>query len=301
MKNIKMILVMMIWGSIAVFSRWLDLSPVVLAFMRALIAIPVIWGIVMLRKKNVLHLMWRRENGPIYVSGVLIGLAWVLLFYAYGHTSIANATLTYNMAPIYVLLLSKWFLKEDLSVWDVVMVLVSFTGILIIVVHSINVNIGDLKAIGASSLAGVLYSIIIILNRKFSNVIEDDVKTLIQLMMACIILLPMAMLNNPIQQVMMLNKMQIWLLIILGTVHTGLAFYVYFGSYKSLKAIEIALLGYLEPVFAIFFSITLLNEKLGVYEVIGCLLIIGATLSKDVYQSISSPKITVELIKNEVK
>jgi len=300
MKNIKMILVMMVWGSIAVFSRWLNMSPVVLACVRALIALPVIWVIIKLRKGSGLNQLWAKENVPIYISGMFIGIAWVLLFYAYGNTSIANATLTYNMCPIYVLLLSKWFLKVDLKKWDVAMVLTAFIGIGVIVVHSISLDASDMMPILASSTAGVLYSIIIILNRQFPKTIHDDVKTFIQLLMASLVLLPLALLDNPVKQLIDLNMTQTVMLLILGIVHTGLAFYFYFASYKALSAIKIALLGYLEPVFAILFSVTLLGEKLGIYEVLGCILILGATSSKDIYQWFNRSKLNNAQIVEEV-
>lgn len=67
------------------------------------------------------------------ISGVLIGLAWVALFYGYQNTSISSAIIIYNMCPIYVMIAAPFVLNEKLSVLQVCVICISFIGLVLIV------------------------------------------------------------------------------------------------------------------------------------------------------------------------
>ena len=63
-----------------------------------------------------------------------------------------------------------------------------------------------------------------------------------------------------------------------GIVHTGIAYVMYFGSMKALKSQSIAVLSYIDPVFALLLSALVLQEKLTVFGIAGAVLIIGSAL-----------------------
>ena len=64
---------------------------------------------------------------------------------------------------------------------------------------------------------------------------------------------------------------------ILGIVHTGLAYSLYFSSYKTMRSIDIVSFSYLEPVFCILLGVMLLGETLSVLQITGAVLILGST------------------------
>ena len=68
------------------------------------------------------------------------------------------------------------------------------------------------------------------------------------------------------------------LLLIVGLVHTGLAYILYFGSMKGLKAQSIALLSYIDPVAALLFSALFLGETLSGSGMLGAIFIIGSAI-----------------------
>ncbi len=93
MNRLKLVLVMILWGSLGVFTRSVPLSALSLAFLRALIALPVLFA-VMKRKqegKVTFHLL-----RPYIISGILLGFGWLTLFYGFKHTSISSAVMIYN-------------------------------------------------------------------------------------------------------------------------------------------------------------------------------------------------------------
>jgi len=68
------------------------------------------------------------------------------------------------------------------------------------------------------------------------------------------------------------------MLLILGIVHTGIVYQLYFSSYKDLSSTTIALYSYLDPVFAIIFAVVILGEPFGIYQIVGGTLILGSTM-----------------------
>ena len=68
------------------------------------------------------------------------------------------------------------------------------------------------------------------------------------------------------------------LLLIMGLVHTGLAYVLYFGSMDGLKAQSVAIFSYADPVFALLLSALFLREPLTVSGLLGAVMIIGSAL-----------------------
>ena len=66
--------------------------------------------------------------------------------------------------------------------------------------------------------------------------------------------------------------------LIVGLVHTGIAYALYFGSVDGLKAQTVALLSYVDPITALILSALILHEQLTVYGILGAVLIIGAAV-----------------------
>ena len=66
------------------------------------------------------------------------------------------------------------------------------------------------------------------------------------------------------------------LLLVVGIVHTGIAYLLYFASIEGLKAQSIAMLSYIDPASALLFSALLLHEPLGLVSALGAVMIIGS-------------------------
>lgn len=72
----------------------------------------------------------------------------------------------------------------------------------------------------------------------------------------------------------------LWMLV-LGLVNTGLGCYLYFLDIACLPVVTASILGYLEPMSAVFFAVLLLHERLSALELAGALLILaGAAVTE---------------------
>ena len=93
---------MLIFGTIGVFRRYIPVSSAFLAFSRGVLGGLCILLFLRLKDKKAEGKIPRRALLGLIVSGMLIGINWILLFEAYNHTTVAVATLCYYMQPTIV-------------------------------------------------------------------------------------------------------------------------------------------------------------------------------------------------------
>ena len=106
---------MLIFGTIGVFRRYIPMPSAFLAFSRGIIGGLCLLLFLLLKKKSAGERIPRRTMPVLVVSGMLIGINWMLLFEAFNHTTVAVATLCYYMQPTIVILLSPLIFRERLT------------------------------------------------------------------------------------------------------------------------------------------------------------------------------------------
>ena len=124
--------------------------------------------------------------------------------------------------------------------------------------------------------AAVLYASVMFMNKKMTPIPAYD-KTVLQLGSAAVVILPYILLTEGLPS-WQLTSFQWVLLIVVGIVHTGISYTLYFGSMKNLKAQTIAVFSYLDPVIAVILSALVLKEAMSWSNIIGAVLILGSAL-----------------------
>ena len=269
---------MLIFGTIGVFRRYIPVSSTLLAFMRGLLGSAALFIFVKLKRKKFSQKISFKVLLLLILSGGLIGLNWIFLFEAYNYTTIATATLCYYMQPTIVVLLSPILFKEYLGFKKGICVITSVIGMILVsgVFESESQNSSDAKGVAFGLASAVLYAVVVILNKKIP--IDDAYKkTVIQLFSASVVLIPYLLLTENLISVK-LSPTAIVLIIVLGIVHTGIAYAMYFASIPSLSAQSIAIMSYLDPVSALFISAVILAEGISLYGITGAVLIIGSAV-----------------------
>lgn len=272
----KLISSMFLFGTIGIFVHYLPLPSAFTAMVRGFVGAAFLLLIMAAKKQRPDGNAIRKNLPVLLLSGTALGVNWILLFEAYRYTTVATATLCYYLAPIIVILVSPIFLKEKLTAKKLVCVLVALVGMVFVS--------GILKtgvAVG-SEFAGVLfglgaaclYASVMILNKKLHDIEAYD-RTVMQLGVAGVVLLPYVLLTQHVAA-SDFTVTVIILLAVVGIVHTGFTYALYFASMKDLPAHTIAIFSYLDPVVAILLSALFLKEPLGISGIIGAVLILGA-------------------------
>ena len=269
---------MLIFGTIGVFRRYLPLSSAFLAFSRGILGGLVLLVFMKIRRGKTEKKLPARTAGWLMLTGALIGINWMLLFEAYNYTTVAVATLCYYMQPTIVVLLSPLIFREKLTVRKAVCAAAAITGMVFVSgvagsggIQAVNVR-GILLGLGAA----VFYASVVIMNKRISG-IDAYQKTTIQLLSAGIVMLPYLLLTGG-SAGQDFSTRTVLLLLIVGIIHTGIAYVLYFGSMDGLKVQSIALFSYIDPVSALLFSALFLREPLSAGGIIGAVLIIGSAI-----------------------
>ncbi len=271
---------MFIFGSIGIFRRYIPLPSGMIAMCRGFIGVVFLFIVLLIIGRKIDKAAIRQNLVVLCLSGALIGFNWILLFEAYNYTTVATATLCYYMAPVFVILMSPIVLKEKLTLKKLICAFVALIG-MVFVSGFFEVGISDVSELTGVFFglgAGLLYGIIMLLNKKLHD-IEGYDKTLIQLGMAALVLVPyVLMVEADAVAAVTWTPLIVVMTLIVGIIHTGFAYTIYFGAMGGLKAQTIALYSYLDPIIAVILSAVLLSENLSIAGWIGAGLILGATM-----------------------
>ena len=266
-----------IFGTIGIFVKYIPLPSATIAFVRGLLGVAFLLLIMLLTKQKPDKQAIRKNLLILCISGAAIGFNWILLFESYKHTTVATATVCYYLAPLFLLLASP-LLGEKLTAKKITCISAALVGMVFVsgVTQGPLPTAYELKGILLGVGAAILYAGVMFLNKKLSPIGAYD-KTVLQLGAAAAVLLPYLLLTQTFA-LPALTGIQWGLLLLVGIVHTGIAYWLYFGSMKNLPAETIALFSYLDPVLAILLSAFLLGEPMTVSGVIGTVLILGSAL-----------------------
>jgi len=202
------------------------------------------------------------------------------LFEAYKYTTVSVATLSYYFAPVIVTAVCPIIFKERLTWKQIVCFAASTAGLVMIT------GIGDLG--GGRDLVGILFGLgaaffyaTVVLTNKFIRKVEGIHRTLLQFLSAIVVLVPYVLLSGGVT----LGGMGAvgWInLLIVGLIHTGVTYCMYFSSLKELTGQKAAILSYIDPLVAVVISVTVLGEGMTLWQAIGGLLILGFTLWNEI-------------------
>lgn len=273
-----LILAMTIFGTIGIFRKYIPLPSGIVACARGVLGVAYLLAFIKIKKIKMDMDAIKKHLKILVISGAFIGLNWVLLFESYRYTSVAVATLCYYMAPIFVMVVSPFLLKEKLTPKKTICVAVALIGMVFVsgVLDGGISDISEIKGILFGLGAAALYASVVMMNQKLRAVPTYD-KTIMQLAIAAAVLIPYILFVEDLSTVT-LTPLIIVMVLIVGVVHTGIAYAMYFGSMNDLKAQTVALFSYIDPIVAIILSALFLKEPMTVYSIIGAVLVLGATL-----------------------
>ena len=273
---------MLIFGTIGIFRRNIPVPSAYLAFSRGILGGLCLLFFVRLRKKDASSCLPGKLLLRLSFTGAMIGFNWMLLFEAYNHTTVAVATLCYYMQPTLVILLSPLVFKERLTARKAVCALLSILGMVLIsgVADGGGTEGRDPLGVILGLGAAALYAGVVIMNKKMQGV-DAYQRTTVEMLSAGIVMVPYLLLTNGFAPIEWTPSAML-LLLVVGIVHTGLAYALYFGSMQGLSVQSIAVLSYIDPVSALFFSALLLQETLSLPNIFGAALIIGSALMSEV-------------------
>ncbi len=270
------ILSMAIFGTLSPFVRNIPLSSGALSLCRAILACLLIGIYLIVKRQKILFVKIKKEIFLLFASGAAIGINWILLFEAYKHTTVALSTISYYFAPVIVVALSPVIFRERLNGKQILCFAASSLGLILIT--------GTEGTAGGNNLVGILfglgaalfYASVIILNKFIKNV-DGIHRTLLQFISAAVVLSPYVFVTGGMNFEKFDAVATICLLIV-GLLHTGITYCMYFSVLPRLSGQRASLLSFIDPLVAVLVSVTILGERMTAPQIIGGILILGFTL-----------------------
>lgn len=274
--RLMMIVSMAIFGTLGPFVRNIAVSSGELALYRAILAAILIGGFLLITRQQIPLASIKKEVPILLASGIAMGINWILLFEAYKYTTVSLATLSYYFAPVIVTAVCPILFREKLTVTQIVCFIMSTIGLVMIT------GIGELG--GGRDIVGIMfglgaavfYASVVLLNKFIKNV-EGIHRTFLQFLAAIVVLVPYVMVSCGVS----LGELDGigWVnLLIVGLVHTGVTYCMYFSSLKELPGQKAAILSYIDPLVAVMISVMILNESMTLWQAVGGMMILGFTL-----------------------
>ena len=279
--RLRLIISMAIFGTLAPFVRNISVSSGELALYRAVLAALLIGGFLLATRQRIDFKAIRRELPLLLFSGMSMGINWILLFEAYKYTTVSVATLSYYFAPVLVTLVCPFLFQEKLTKKQILCFCMSTLGLALVI------GITDLGGGGNDTLgilfglgAAVFYATVILLN-KFIKGVGGIHRTFLQFLSAIVILIPYVAFTGGVTLGSLTATGWVCLLIV-GLIHTGITYCLYFSSLKELPGQTAAILSYIDPLVAIVIGVMVLGEPLTLPQLIGGSLILGFTLWNEI-------------------
>lgn len=228
----------------------------------------------------------RKEFPPLKKIPHIVLLCFFILIntftfiYAYTKTSVANAVFTHYIAPVVVAVLAPVFLNERITFRTIISVCVATFGLWILLgdisIFSIVKDLfsgkdsagldSNTKGLIAGTISGIAYGLLIITAKSLTFSISNKyVLVFVQNLIMLIIFIPFAS---------RLTLDYLWAVLIMSSCYATIAPYVYYKGLYIIEANKAAILGYMEPVFAIIFAMLFLNEYPTGLSIVGGALII---------------------------
>ncbi len=280
MNKLKLSLSMLIFGTIGIFVKYIPLTSSTIAMARGYMGAAFLLFVMLLLGKRVSISAIKKNALALVLSGAAIGINWIFLFEAYNYTSIAVATLCYYMEPVLLIILTPFVLKQKLSVKKILCVPIALVGMVLVSgVLSAKQEV-SLVGVALGLAAAVFYTSVVLTNRFLKDISAYD-STLVQLFVAAVVITPYNLIVG-MQPTGNVDIKAVIMLLVVGFLHTGLTYYLYFSSMNNLPSETVAIYSYIDPAFAILLSVFLLDEGMTPESVVGAVMILGACIVSEI-------------------
>jgi len=260
-----------LWSTGGLLIKWVEWHALAIAGMRSLIAAVFLLGV--LGRPRFTWSGAQIGGGLAYASCVLCFVAATKL------TTAANAILLVYTAPIYVALLSAWFLQEHVTRLDWLTIALVMSGMGLFFLDQLTLAgwWGNVCAIaGGMTMA---WTVLCLCKQKDAAALET---VLLGNVLAAGIGLPFMFGTLP--------DLSGWCALALaGTVQIGLAFVLYTRAIKAVRAVDAVLISGIEPMLNPLWVWLLLGEVPGPWAIIGGTVVVVSVTIRGLLTAHSAP------------
>ena len=265
---VQLHIAVLLFGISGLFGKFLTQPSIIIVLGRVFFSSIFLYMGLTITKEN-LKLKSRKDMLIIAFMGVVLAIHWCTFFQGIKLSTVAIGLLTFSTFPIFVTFMEPFFFGEKLKKEDIILAFITFAGVMFVIP---DFHMGNEMTVGAmyGILSSLSYAVLSLLNRKYAKEYKGMVIAFYEQLISLTVLLPFFFIMEPV-----FTRKDIFLLLLLGTVFTGVTHTLFINSLKDIKTQTAGIISSLEPLYGIILSIFLLNEKPSAKEIIGGLLVLG--------------------------
>ncbi len=277
LKNVIILsFIILLWGSsFTILKLGLEeISPINLAFLRFLLALPFFIAITYFQDKKNFDMKIFQDWKIL----IFLGLTGITSYHTFQNlglrfTTASNSSLIISANPIFIALLSYFYLKEKMNLKRVSGIILAFFGILLIigpyglVFNPIGV-IGDLLSL----CAGLSWAFYSIFGKTMLPKYGAQRITMFSMIFGTLFLFPILIVS---EEPMLPTSIWLWFsLLFLSLLCSGLAYFLWYKVLEEVPATEAGVSLFFLPIVSVLFARLILLEAMTKFFVIGAFLVI---------------------------
>ena len=259
-------------GGSGIFVKLSDSSPSLIAFYRSLFALPFLYAWMKFEERNnSSDIIWDRKTIFFLVlGGLCFALDMSIWNWSLSFTSVANATLMANTAPVFVVIFGILFLGYKIEVSFIVTLLLALMGVFLVILPGEQIMVfGDSLGI----LAAVFYAGYILSIKDLTNILQPARTLFLVTIITTLCLLPISLIEA---DSLNLNKSEFFILISYAIFSQTLAQGLITSGISKVSAHLSSLVLLMQPVAAAFYGWFFLQELLSPLQMAGGLIVLAA-------------------------
>lgn len=259
-------------GGSGIFVKLSDSSPSLIAFYRSLFALPFLYAWMKFEERNdSAKIIWDKKTFFFLVlGGLCFALDMSIWNWSLTFTSVANATLMANIAPVFVVIFGVLFLGYKIEIFFVVTLLLALIGVFLVILPGEQIMIfGDSLGI----LAAVFYAGYILSIKDLTNILKPARTLFLVTIITTLCLLPISLIEA---DSLNLSKSEFFILISYAIFSQTLAQGLITSGISKVSAHLSSLVLLMQPVAAAFYGWFFLQELLSPLQMAGGLIVLAA-------------------------
>jgi len=274
--RVLLLITVIIWGSTFVATKicLAYVTPAEVLGLRLILAVPVLYGMIVVQRIKLVFTSAEKMR-LLFVSAVLT-VHFLIQIVGLQYTSATNTGWIISVTPLLIAILSYFFLKERIKPADIVGVMVATLGIVLLMSGGDFSSLGWLTSVGdwlilASAHTWAIYTVA---GRDISRSHDPIAVAFVFLLPATIAMTVYMAFTSDWSKFVHLPPGPLAAIVFLGVVAMALANWWWQKGVASIGAAKAGVFLYVEPLATTLLAVPLLNESVGVFTLIGGLLVL---------------------------
>ncbi len=262
-----LLLTAVLWSLGGVLVKSIDLTPYAIAGSRSFIATLIM---VVLTRGTIRKISWQTVPGAIaYAATVFLFVVATKL------TTAANAIFLQYTAPVYIALISPWYLRERTELRDWLLVMIALFGIGLFFLDRLSVQ--GLTGVIAALASGFSFAWLTVLMRRQKDGSPEAV-ILLGNALTFLVALPWMF---PIPELSQNGPR----LLLLGCVQLTIPYLLYSVAIRHVRALDAAIISIIEPILNPIWVMLATSERPSLWAIIGGGIVLGTSLARSIFAS----------------